>query len=279
MNASPTPYPAVNEILELLKEQVVEVLGSQFVGMYLFGSLASGDFDPDSSDIDFLIVTTGMLDGNTIDALNAIHQAIWNSGLKWAAKLEGSYLPKEHLPRFEKSDRLYPTVNEEKFYLAPHGSDWIIQRHIIREQGVVVAGPDPKSMIDSVSPDEIRRAVTNILEEWWFPMLEDPYWLRDRGTEYHAYAILTICRSLYALEHGEVVTKPVAARWAQKELGNKWSRVIERSLVGRNASVNFPLFDDALALIWFTMKKVKNRGILITQPRKGKYDNLPGLPR
>jgi hypothetical protein len=257
MKQTPTLNLDVKEILTLLNGRVVEVLGSQFVGMYLYGSLAWGDFDPDSSDIDFLIVTAGMLDGNTTDALNAMHQGIWKSGLKWAAKLEGSYLPKEHLQRFEKSGRLYPTVNEGNFYLAPHGSDWIIQRHIIREHGVVVAGPDPKSMIDLVGPDEIRCAVTNILEEWWFPMLEDPSWLRDRGTKYHAYAILTMCRSLYALKHGEVVSKPVAARWAQKELGRKWARVISRSLVGRNASVNFPLFDDALALIWFTMEKGK----------------------
>jgi hypothetical protein len=257
MKQDPTPYRDVNEILALLNGQVVEVLGSQFVGMYLYGSLASGDFDPESSDIDFLIVTAGILDENTIDALNTMHQRIWNSGLKWVAKLEGSYLPKEHLPHFEKSGRVYPTVNEGEFYLSPHGSDWIIQRHIIRELGVVLAGPDPKSMIDAVTPDEIRRAVKGILEEWWFPMLDNPSWLRDRGTEYHAYAVLTMCRSLYALEHGEVVSKPIAARWAQKKLGDKWSRVIERSLVGRNGKVNFSLYDDALALIWYTMEKGK----------------------
>ena len=81
--------------------------------------------------------------------------------------------------------------------------------------------------------------------------------MRDHGLEIHAYAILTICRSLYALEHGEFESEPIAARWAQKELGSKWSRAIERSLVGRNGRENFPLFDDVLALIWYTMEKGK----------------------
>jgi len=255
---TPTLYPDVNETLHLLLTESQNVLGKQFVGMYLYGSLASGDFDPGSSDIDFLIVTEDMLDVKTIAALSTMHQSIWNSGLTWAAKLEGSYLPRERLSRFEKSSRAYPTVNEKKFYMAPHGSDWIIQRHIIREQGVVLAGPDPKSMIDSVSPDDIRHAVTEILEEWWFPMLDDPSWLRDRGTEYHAYAILTMCRSLYALEHGEVVSKPVAARWAQNELGGKWLSVIERSLPGWDSKEEFALYDDAMALIWYTMEKIKS---------------------
>lgn len=256
MKQSPPPYPDVNEILALLKERVVEVLGPQFVGMYLYGSLASGDFNPRTSDIDFLVVTTDMLEKNTIAALETMHERIWNSGLKWATKLEGSYLPREHLPRFEKSSRAYPTVNEQKFYIAPHGSDWIIQRHIIREQGVVLAGPDPKPMIDEVSSDDIRRAVTDILKDWWFPMLDDPSWLRDRGIEYHAYAILTMCRTLYALEHGEVVSKPVAARWAQNELGGKWFRVIEQSLTGWDSWKKNTLYDDALALIQYTMEKI-----------------------
>lgn len=34
-------------------------------------------------------------------------------------------------------------------------------------------------------------------------------------------AILTMCRVLHTLEHGTIVSKPVAARWAQAKLGGK----------------------------------------------------------
>ena len=142
------------------------MLGEKFVGLYLYGSLSSGDFDPISSDIDFLIVTAELPDEKMVDALGAMHQRVWNTGLKWALKLEGSYLPQGHLPRYEKSDTVYPTVNEGKFYLGHHDSDWIIQRHIIREQGLTLAGPDPKSLIDPVSPEEIRGAVIVFLDDW-----------------------------------------------------------------------------------------------------------------
>ena len=57
----PTKYPEVNKILDLLLTSVSQVLGNQLVGMYLYGSLSSGDFDPQSSDIDFLVVTTSSL--------------------------------------------------------------------------------------------------------------------------------------------------------------------------------------------------------------------------
>lgn len=252
----PTPYPDVNEMLELLLSEVQKVLDEQFIGMYLYGSLSSGDFHPEASDIDYLVVTTDMLSEKTITELKDMHNRIWETGPKWAERLEGSYLPQGQLRRYEKSQIEYPTVNEHRFFCAPHGSDWIIQRHIIRECGIVLAGPDPKTLIDPVDPDDIRRAVRGILEEWWFPLLDDPSWLRNHGSEYHAYAILTMCRSLHALEHGTVISKPAAAQWAQGELDGKWAQVIEQSLETRMGARNFELFEDALELIRYTMGAV-----------------------
>lgn len=253
---SSTHYSDVNDILDHLLTRAKEALGDQFVGMYLYGSLSSGDFNPSSSDIDFLIVTKAILDEKIIDALDAMHQRIWDSGLKWAAKLEGSYLPLGCLPRYEKTSEAYPTVNEHKFYVAPHGSDWIIQRHIIREHGLVLAGPEPKTLIDPVSPDDIRSAVMGILQEWWFPMLDDPSWLRNHGVEYHAYAILSMCRSLHALEHGTIVSKPQAAKWAQMEFESRWKGVIEQALSIQTGQREFKLIDEAIAFIQFTEERI-----------------------
>ena len=253
----PTPHPDVNEILQLLLAEAQNVLGEQFIGLYLYGSLSSGDFDPASSDIDFLIVTADMLDEKTITDLEAMHQRIWETGQKWAFKLEGSYLPQRHIPCYEKSGIAYPTVNEGKFFIAPHDSDWIIQRHIIREQGVTLAGPDPQSLIDPVSKEDIHKAVIGFLEGWWFPMLDNLPYLKNRGNEYHVYAILSMCRSLHALEHGTIVSKPTAAKWAQSKFGNRWKLVIEQALSMQSGKEEFELFDEAAAFIQSTMEWVR----------------------
>jgi len=254
----PTAYPDVNKILDLLLTSIQEILGNQLVGMYLYGSLSSGDFNPETSDIDFLVVTTSTLSDKAIADLRSMHQRIWKSGLKWAPKLEGSYIPKRDIRRHDPHSAPCPTVNEGKFYLDKRGSDWIIQRHVIREQGTVLIGPDPKTLIDTVSPEDIRRAVKGVLQEWWLPMLEDPSWLKNHGSEYHAFAILTMCRALHALKHGTIVSKPMAARWAQEELGESWSQVIERSLSQPVGSEDRDLYHESLAFIRFTMKTVRN---------------------
>ena len=242
----------------MLLSSANRVLGNQLVGMYLYGSLASGDFDLETSDIDFLVVTTSSLSDKTIADLETMHHQIWKSGLKWAARLEGSYIPKRDIRRHNPRSAPCPTVNEGKFYLDKRGSDWIIQRHVIREQGIILAGPEPKTLIDPVSPQEIHRSVLGVLNEWWFPMLEDPSWLKKHGAEYHAFAILTMCRALYALHHGTIVSKPAAARWAQNELGERWSRIIERSLAVRHHNPDHGLFDEALELIRFAREQTRN---------------------
>ena len=59
--------------------------------MYLFGSLANGDFDQ-YSDIDVLIVTDGELANDTFLALQEMHTEIAKIDSPWAAQQEVSYI-------------------------------------------------------------------------------------------------------------------------------------------------------------------------------------------
>ena len=148
-------------------------------------------------------------------------------------------------------------INEGKFYVGGLGSDWIIQRHVVREFGVVLAGPDSKTLIDPVNPEDIRRAVRGILHEWWFPMLDNSHWLQKHGSNYHGYAVITMCRALHALKHGTVVSKPAAIRWAQEELGSAWHPLIEQAVAsqyGRHSE----FFNKTLDFIRFTMEQTKH---------------------
>jgi len=235
MGPSPTPYPDVNAVLHLLLEQVRAILGPDLVGLYLYGSLSSGDFDPVSSDIDFVVVTMRELSGDTLVALRAMHAWIAASGLPWATKLEGSYIPRTALRRHDPANARHPSIGVDwDFGIGPHGSDWVIQRHIIREQGVVVCGPSPRTLIDRVTLDEVRGAVIDMVLGFWAAQAQgpEPEWLHPR--DYQAFAILTMCRALYAVERGGIASKPVAAAWACAALDPRWSPLIERALAWRH---------------------------------------------
>jgi len=92
----------------------------------------------------------------------------------------------------------------------------------------VLAGPDPRSLIDPISPDDLRRAARGVLDEWWAPMLQDPSRLRSR--EYQAYAAVTMCRIIVTISQGTVVSKPDAVAVAGRLLGERWSGVLDRAL-------------------------------------------------
>jgi hypothetical protein len=49
-----TSYPEVNTVLFDLLARVKAILGDRFVGLYLYGSLASGGFYYHQRDIDFI---------------------------------------------------------------------------------------------------------------------------------------------------------------------------------------------------------------------------------
>lgn len=248
-----TPHSDVNDVSSLVLSEVLAALGKDFIGLYLWGSLATGDFDPGTSDIDLVAVTTGVVSSETFIALEAMHARIAATRLYWANRMEVDYLSQDSLRRYDPAGDRHPRIGVgERLHWQPPDSTGIIKRHILRERGLVLAGPDLKSHIDPVSPDDLRLACRGDLVEWWAPKLNDPPYLRTR--EYQAYAVLTMCRLLYTIEHGTTVSKPVAGRWALQTLDPSWAPLIQRALVWRHDS-GPDYLDEALDFIRFTLKQ------------------------
>jgi hypothetical protein len=62
---------------------------------------------------------------------------------------------------------------------------------------------------------------------------------------------LTICRVLYTLEHGSVVSKRAAAEWAQETLDAPWPALVQRAWEGRSQPVAEIPTGDATATLDF----------------------------
>ena len=112
------------------------------------------------------------------------------------------------------------------------GSWWWVHLAILRERGVTLAGPSPQTLIDPIAPPVLQRTVAETVDAWATPKLHHPEQLRTRGSQ--AYVVLTLCRMLYTLSTGQVVTKRVAAHWALATLEARWWPLIEGAWVGRH---------------------------------------------
>jgi aminoglycoside adenylyltransferase-like protein/nucleotidyltransferase-like protein len=242
-----TGYADVDAVLAELLAGVRGTLGPQLVGVYLDGSLAIGDFSEHSSDIDVLVVTEDALSDEVVAALRTMHARLATGTSKWARELEVSYIRRCAIRRFDPDDNCHPCIQRGTDCLVTeaHDRDWVIHRHVVREQGVALAGPDPRTLIDPVDAGDLRDAVVSLLHGWWMPAPTCRRWLDNPF--YRSYAVLTMCRMRYTLQYGVVVSKPIAARWAEAALDARWTALIQAALAWSKDIV--PDFGETLRFI------------------------------
>ena len=249
----------VNRLLSTLRTRIKSILNDKFIGTYVYGSLAVGDFDPESSDIDFLIVTTEEIRGDVLTQLQAMHHEIYhNNRSKWEKEIEASYIQKDALWKYDINNRDHPHIDrgEDNLKIEPHEMDWIVQRYSLRKYGIVIEGPPIQDLIAPISISELYQALWDLMDFWWIPMIDNPTSLEYEG--YRTYAILTMCRILYTVEQGQIISKIRAGEWAVQALDEQWQRLIQRALDHRNGT---PLntIEAVQRFINFTSEVLKNK--------------------
>jgi predicted nucleotidyltransferase len=91
-----TPFAALDEVLNDYAHVARDVLNDNFVGLYLLGSLAIGDFDL-TSDVDFVIVTTNELDDDEVRRVQSRHAEVLSRSTRWVKHLEYCFFPVQQL--------------------------------------------------------------------------------------------------------------------------------------------------------------------------------------
>ncbi len=245
----PTPFGELNQVLLYWMSGVHKALQQNLLGVYLQGSFALGDFT-EKSDADFIVVTEQDLSIQELADLARLHKDIHTLPfLTWRNALEGSYVPQPlfknltFTPRdppgesrsadwrdpglADQPARVYP------FWYLDHGSDTLVRsehdnnqvvRWILREHGVVLSGPDPKTLINPVTADALREEALETLSRSLAAGME-PMNMRI----WQAFWVILFCRILHTLQKGEVTSKRAAAAWAQKTLDRDWTGLIKRA--------------------------------------------------
>jgi hypothetical protein len=177
----------------------------------------------------------------------------------YADKLEGAYIDRASLRRFEPGRRFLTVECETPLRWKEHKTSWLIERYVLRERGVTLLGPDPKTLIDAISPEELRDGVRRRLREWatWAANPHDPEWLPPRS--HQAYVVETMCRALYTLAFGELVSKGRATEWAVSGLPEPWRSLVEKAVARRHdASPDEDSVADVLAFVeWAALEGAK----------------------
>jgi len=229
--AAPTPFPELNDVLRLMAASMQEILGENFTGVYLQGSFAVGDFDV-HSDVDWIVVLEEALSASETAALQAMHGRIFGLDSPWAQHLEGSYFPKDVLRHADRrgTDLWYLDHGASSLIESNH-CNTVLVRWVVREYGVTLAGPPPKTLVDPIAVETLRAEIREGIAYWGRDVLDHPEHYNNRF--YQAYIVLNWCRMLHDLHRGYPGSKRAGAEWAKANLDPSWADLIDRAWDGR----------------------------------------------
>jgi hypothetical protein len=224
-----TAYPELDAVLGELVAGARKVLADNFCGAYLHGSFATGDAD-EFSDVDFVIVTHDEPTPGQVEGLQSLHRRLYALEPAWAQHLEGSYIPREHLRRMDWSHRAFLFLDNGASELVrdPHCNTAVV-RWLLHEHGLVLAGPDPETLVDPITATDLQReALVRVREyaDWAHELSAMSRWEQP-------YLVLTFCRLLFTLATGRVAAKREAADWALGALDAEWVGLVRQALADR----------------------------------------------
>lgn len=170
-------------------------------GLYLYGSLTTGDFSPARSDIDVLAVTGREPDGPVLGQLTGLHRELASRGGAFA-RLNCLYVPDGTLA---DPEMLHPYWYVDQF------TKWQLKVMTVaelRHSGQAVHGPWPPPGLPEVSIGEVGDHVRGQLAGYWRPLTWRPgIWLRDKWVD---FALVTLARSAAVMHDGALITKSEA---------------------------------------------------------------------
>lgn len=153
-------HPRAAPVLSRLLHGLQTALQKRLIGIYLYGSMVAGDFDPDISDIDLVVVMTEELNDERFENLQRLHTRILNDNPGWLDRLELAYISREGLRDFRSRASTIGIISPgEPFHRIQAGRDWLISWSQLREDGIALHGPGIKSLLDPISTDEYLTAV------------------------------------------------------------------------------------------------------------------------
>jgi len=212
-------------LLDTLCRRYNDILGSNFIGMYVHGSYAMGCFNPLKSDLDYIIVCEDVPGDSEkkaiMDTTIAFERFAPAKGLEMHVILRRDCTEVCYPPRFELH---YSGAHTEAYLSDPdmyigymRGEDPDLGAHltVMYHRGIKIAGPDISEVFRAVPKSHYTDSV-----------MEDLGW-SENDAMYH---VLNRCRTLALAKDGMVLSKKEGALWALEHADAQYHAVIRDAL-------------------------------------------------
>jgi len=217
-----------NVILEFT-EACKALLGNKLVGVYLHGSAAMGCFNPEKSDIDFIVIINS--DMTRDEKTDFIRKTVELNRKAPEKGIEMSIVKREFCDPF-----VYPTPyelhfssahlglwesSEDEYIKTLTGEDYDLAAHftVINTYGRVLYGESVEKVFGEVPREDYTDSILYDVENAREDIFRDPI-----------YTILNLCRVSAYLKDDLILSKKAGGKWALKTLPKKYYSLIQCAL-------------------------------------------------
>jgi streptomycin 3"-adenylyltransferase len=246
------------QILNDIVYNYKNILKSNLTGIYLHGSLAMNCYNPNSSDIDFLVVVKK--DISPLDKRELVNILLKLSDNCSEKGFEMSVILEEDILNFK-----YPTpfmlhysnfykdkyISEPEF-ICDNSADYDLAAHFVvtRERGICLFGKP------------INEVFMPVKEEYYIDsIVRDIGPAREDIIDNPVYMVLNLCRVLYYLSDRAICSKKEGGEWGKAILPSQYKNIIESALLTyTDSSCNCTFSErELMHFADFMLRKIENK--------------------
>ncbi len=204
------PEPAASTLDQLVAE-LRQLLGANLQGLYVYGSLTFGCYNPARSDVDVIVLTRRRMAAETREPLTTLLRSLSRIEISFVSRADVD--PWRHpCPfdfHFSHSSEIHDGTSVD---LASEVTN-------ARARGVALFGAPPEETLPSVPH-----------EDYLDCLIRDTRWARKRIDRIPVYTILNGCRAVAFSRERVILSKVEGAEWALRELPGEFTALVERAL-------------------------------------------------
>jgi len=216
-----------DEILQAYRLRIQKSVPGFLEGLYVYGSVALNDYNPRSSDIDFVAISAQRANPQQFQRLAGVHRQIQKAFP--GAKLSGIYVCWKDLGKSRMQISPFPYCKHNRMrkpgFFELDDMTWWQLKH----KSIPIIGEPGPNLDFKISDQALKKAVTLNMKNYWNPWIER----HSRIWSYRNWSLscfpglvewgtLSVSRQFYALSTGDITSKTNGANYCLEQLPEKY---------------------------------------------------------
>ena len=252
---------AVAEVIKLFQAGLLSVLKEDLVGIYIIGSYGLDDFNPDLSDLDFVVITHEPISQDKLNLVRDNHLEIESSYPQ--PPLSGIYIEKKNLGKtkeeietisFFNNGALKTTTDPARFFEI-NPITWIE----LKINAHTIWGEPAQQLNNPILWEQVYEYLHQNINSYWKKYLVEPrnpshkyyYDTLLKGSE-NAWCVAGVARQLYTLREQKITSKKGACLYFLDQTPKRFRKILQDTInfrEGRKARPAWRQKKDTLSFI------------------------------